>query len=80
MYVIELYMEIGTIVLSSSSNQFNGHGTYRVYNFYICENKFHFQSLNLLIMYFYWIFAGTYFEGLTIEVFMNEIGSEARSI
>lgn len=78
MYVIELYMEIGTIVLSSSSNQFNGHGTYIIFIF--VKKKFHFQSLNLLIMYFCWIFAGTYFEGLTIEVFMNEIGSEARSI
>lgn len=78
MYVIELYMEIGTIVLSSSSNQFNGHGTYIIFTF-VKKNSFPIIE-PFLIMYFYWIFAGTYFEGLTIEVFMNEIGSEARSI
>lgn len=33
MYVIELYMEIGTSVLSSSSNQFNGHGTCLIFTF-----------------------------------------------
>lgn len=50
-----------------------------MFNFYFCEKNLHFQTLTLLICISV-EFLQVYFEGLTIEVFMNEIGSEARSI